>query len=247
MKTKSKALLLVLSAVLLVVSSVMGTMAYLTDSDDVANTFTVGKVYINLDEAVVDSNGTAKTDGSRTEDGNKYNLIPGQSYDKDPTVTVEKGSEPSYVRMLVTVSDIGKLKSAFPKDKILNINGVNTAVYADYYNGEVFLLQALVEGWDNTVWIPVTENIGTSGSVTYEFRYNGIVDARKSDQVLDDLFEKINIPGYVNNEELAYLNAVEIKIVAQAIQAAGFENSADAAWAAFDEQVAWNNVSSGNN
>ena len=51
MKTKSKALLLTLCAVLLVAASVMGTMAYLTSTDKVENTFTVGNVKITLDEA----------------------------------------------------------------------------------------------------------------------------------------------------------------------------------------------------
>ena len=41
MKTRSKALLLTLCAVLLVAASVLGTMAYLTSTDEVTNTFTV--------------------------------------------------------------------------------------------------------------------------------------------------------------------------------------------------------------
>ena len=53
MKTKRKALLLSLCAVLLVVASVMGTMAYLTSSDTGTNTFTVGKVAIKRDEPAV--------------------------------------------------------------------------------------------------------------------------------------------------------------------------------------------------
>lgn len=43
MKTKSKALLLTLCAVLLVAASVLGTMAYLTSTDTVTNTFTIGQ------------------------------------------------------------------------------------------------------------------------------------------------------------------------------------------------------------
>ena len=53
MKTKRKALLLTFCAVLLVVASVLGTIAYLTANDKVTNTFTVGQVAINLDEAKV--------------------------------------------------------------------------------------------------------------------------------------------------------------------------------------------------
>ena len=42
---------------LLVAASVMGTMAYLTSKDEVKNTFTVGNIKINLDEAKVDQMG----------------------------------------------------------------------------------------------------------------------------------------------------------------------------------------------
>ena len=58
MKTRSKALLLTLCAVLLVAATIFGTMAYLTSTDTVTNTFTVGKVNIKLDEAKANSDGT---------------------------------------------------------------------------------------------------------------------------------------------------------------------------------------------
>ena len=60
MKTRSKALVLTLCAVLLVVATVMGTMAYLTSTDTVTNTFTVGKVAITLDEAKVNTDQLVK-------------------------------------------------------------------------------------------------------------------------------------------------------------------------------------------
>lgn len=43
MKTRNKALLLTFGAVLLVAASVLGTLAYLTSTDKVVNTFTVGR------------------------------------------------------------------------------------------------------------------------------------------------------------------------------------------------------------
>ena len=95
MKTKSKALLLTLCAVLLIAASVLGTMAYLTSSAEVKNTFTIGKVEIKLDETDV-TNPT----GPRVT-ANSYKLMPGTTYTKDPTVTVKAGSEESYVRMKV--------------------------------------------------------------------------------------------------------------------------------------------------
>ncbi len=91
MKNAKKIIGLVLAAVLLVSASVMGTLAYLTSTDEVTNTFTVGNVAITLDEAPVDADGVA-TAGNRVK-ANNYKLLPGHEYDKDPTVHVASGSE----------------------------------------------------------------------------------------------------------------------------------------------------------
>lgn len=96
MKTRNKALVLTLCAVLLVVATVMGTMAYLTSTDTVTNTFTVGKVALTLDEAKVNTDGTLVANADRVKD-NAYKLIPGHSYTKDPTVHVAADSEDSYI------------------------------------------------------------------------------------------------------------------------------------------------------
>lgn len=93
MKTKSKALLLTLCAVLLVAASVMGTMAYLTSTDEVQNTFTVGQVQITLDEKDTD-NSTPDADRDKA---NAYHLLPGNEYEKDPTVHVNAVSEDSWI------------------------------------------------------------------------------------------------------------------------------------------------------
>lgn len=87
MKTARKALMLILCAALLVSATVMGTLAYLTDeSDEVTNTFTVGKIDITLTETKGDS----------------FKIVPGATNEKDPTVTVVKGSEECYVYALIT-------------------------------------------------------------------------------------------------------------------------------------------------
>lgn len=98
MKTKTKALVLSLCAVLLVVTTVFATMAYLTSNDSVQNTFTVGNVKITLDEAKVNTDGSVVTgqDAARVK-ANTYKLIPGHSYTKDPTVHVDSGSEDCWI------------------------------------------------------------------------------------------------------------------------------------------------------
>ena len=242
MKKFRKVLALTLCAAALVGASVMGTMAYLTDNDEVTNTFTVGNVDITLNEAKVDVNGK-KITGDRVQ-ANSYKLLPGGEYDKDPTVTVEDGSEDAYVRMLVTVSDIDALKEAFG---------------ADYVADDVFLLEKLVD-WDSTTWVStapvktVTTGEGENSvmSATYEFRYagndtenkgyldiSGATDANTAigGFQLPALFTTITIPGEgLTNTEIAKLQDVQITVTAEAIQAAGFED-ATKAWTAFDKEM----------
>lgn len=108
MKTAKKALGLMLVAVLLVTATIFGTMAYLTDKDEVTNTFTVGSVDISLDEAPVNEAGK-KVDGTRIK-ANSYKLMPGHEYDKDPIVHFAAKSEASWLFIEVT-NEISELES----------------------------------------------------------------------------------------------------------------------------------------
>ena len=99
-KTK-KTLTLVLSFVLVIALTIAGTVAYLTSSSGpVTNTFTVGKVKIELDEAKVDEYGEEVAGADRVE-ANEYKLIPGHKYTKDPTIHVEEGSEECWLAVTV--------------------------------------------------------------------------------------------------------------------------------------------------
>ena len=107
MKTRTKALILAMCAVLLVAATVMVTVAFLTSQTDVVkNTFTVGNVKITLDEAPVDADGK-ETDGKRVIE-NKYHLFPGKTYDKDPTIHVDAKSENCwlFVKVVDEIADI---------------------------------------------------------------------------------------------------------------------------------------------
>lgn len=96
MKTKKKALLTVLCAVMLVVGSVFGTYAYLTDTTGpVTNTFSIGKVQITLDETKVDEMGVTDKTAQNPVTANSYKLLPGHEYTKDPTVHFQPESEKS--------------------------------------------------------------------------------------------------------------------------------------------------------
>ena len=212
MKTRSKALLLMLCAVLLVAATIFGTMAYLTSTDTVTNTFTVGKVNIKLDEAKANSDGTL-VEGAERVKANSYKLLPGHTYNKDPMVTVLGGSESSYVKMTVTFSKANELDAIFAPD------GAN--------------LTSIFNGYDATKWTyKGNTKDATANTRTYEFWYKEAVAAPTADVALDALFKSITVPGEITNEQLATIERMTITVNAYAIQADGFADAA-AAWAAF--------------
>ena len=217
MKKTTKILLSVLCAAVLLTGTVVGVLAYLIDTDEVINTFTVGDVQIELDEAKVNPDGTVVENADRVKE-NEYHLIPGCTYVKDPTMTVKAESEEAYVRMIVTITKAAELKAIF---------------------GDDFLPENYVEGWDKAVWVPVAMTEDTvNNAFEIEFRYHETVDASEStdDIVLEPLFEKFTLPGEVNGEQLKTIADMQIKAEGHAIQAVALQD-ADAAWAAFEAQI----------
>ena len=182
MKTRSKALLLTLCAVLLVTASVLGTMAYLTSQDTVTNTFSVGSVAIKLDEAKANPDGSLVKGAERVK-ANSYKLLPGHTYNKDPMVTVLKGSEDSYIKMTVTFSNASALDAIFAPD------GAN--------------LTTIFNGYDSSNWTYKgnTKN-AADNTRTYEFWYKEAVAAPDGNVALDALFDSITVPGSITNEQL---------------------------------------------
>lgn len=256
-KTKTKALLMSLCAVLLVAASVLGTMAYLTDSKDVKNTFTVGNVAIKLDEAKVDEMGNLveNQDGTLADrvTQNAYKLLPGHTYVKDPTVTVLTPSVASYVRMKVTFNnatelikictdpeyadDVTGLEKAYPEVRMLKFSTNSELYWVSPLHPENGTLD-MEDGINDPKYCVYDQKADT---LTYTFYYadvlNGTdtVTAADTNVVLPTLFDSITLPEWVTGDQLAKLKDFQINVVAEAIQADGFKN-ADAAWAAFAAQ-----------
>lgn len=222
MKTAKKAMLMTLCAIILVVATVFGTMAYLTSTDEVENTFTVGNVKITLDEAKVDTDGSPVTGAARVKE-NSYKLMPGHTYTKDPTIHVDAASEDCFIRAKVTLTNA--------KEWI--------AIATKYADNKV---ENIIKGTDDNIWWvsqPAVDE--TANTVTYTFVYKNeshtdelgkrIWTSTDSKDLV--LFNEIAIPGDLTNDELAAVGSSKITVVAEAIQADGFAN-ADAAWAAFE-------------
>ena len=237
MKTKSKALLLTLCAVLLIAASVLGTMAYLTSTAKVENTFTVGKVEIKLDETDV-TNPT----GPRVQ-ANSYKLMPGTTYTKDPTVTVKAGSEESYVRMKVTFNNAKEIialctdpefaddgptgvENAYPLIRMVKFVEANAAKW------DGIIPDNMVETEDMLAMPKYFAYDKTADTLTYIFYYRETVTATTADVVLPVLFDSITVPEWVTGEQLKALNNFQITVIAEAIQAGSFADAADA-WSHF--------------
>jgi len=86
----NKTLALILSMVLIIGCVAGGTLAWLTDkTNEVTNTFTESNIDITLTE---------------TDEDKKFQMIPGWTIEKDPIVTVLKGSEDCWVFVEVNKS-----------------------------------------------------------------------------------------------------------------------------------------------
>lgn len=86
-RISAKVLAMILALVLVLGCVVGGTVAWLIDeTDEVVNTFTYGDINIDLEE-------TPTPDNDDDPNTNDYDMIPGETIFKDPTITVRKGSE----------------------------------------------------------------------------------------------------------------------------------------------------------
>lgn len=207
-----KKLMTVLALVLVIAMSVAGTYAYLTSADKVVNTFTVGDVQIKLDEAKANPDGSLVQGADRVK-ANSYKLLPGHNYNKDPMVTVLKGSESSYVKMTVTFTKASELDAIFAPDG------------AD--------MTSIFNGYDRANWIYMGNTEDASANTrTYEFWYKDTVAAPDADVALDALFDSITVPGGIKNDQLKTIEGMTITVNAYAIQADGFTDAADA-WSHF--------------
>lgn len=169
MKTRKlrKFLMLLASALLLVSVTVGATVAYLTSTDSVTNTFTVGNVALTLDEAPVDADGQATT-GNRVK-ANSYKLFPGKEYDKDPTVHIDANSEDGWLFVKIT-NEISAIESTAEGKSIaaqmlakgwVKLSG-ETGVY--YYNRKVTKTDSNIVVFDN---FTVAENVDNGTLAAY--------------------------------------------------------------------------------
>ena len=196
-------LAIVLSVALVACISIAATVAYLTDTEEVVNTFTVGRVDIKLDEEWVDYNPDDAVTSQPTErvTENTYKLYPGKTYEKDPTITVQEDSEDCWLFV--------KVENGLVKGD-LNIE-------AESEDGEDGY-KTIADQMEENGWKLVD---GTTDIYAYEER-----SVSAGDKIV--VFEYFKIATHVDNGDLSIYDNANITVTAYAIQAEGFDTAEDA-------------------
>ena len=109
-KNYKKYLLMGLSLVLVSAISIIGTIAFLIDSDSKVNTFTVGDIGVSVteDTAVIGEGGEVKSN----DNGADYTKVMPGDYLKKEVKVANTGTNPAYVAVTVTINNADKINLA---------------------------------------------------------------------------------------------------------------------------------------
>ena len=226
---KRKLMLVAVALCMVAILGFGGTLAYLTDTDHAKNVFVTGKVGLNLDEAKVEKNAdgdyVSVTPAERVKK-QTYKVFPGNEILKDPTITLDKGSENAWIAAKIVISgkgvydlfgvegydNIDICKQGADKEPIFSGELLSETTAQETYkglwgygNGKIFIHQ--VPNKANNTWtfyIYMKEPQAEGVSIT--------------------LFNKVSIPEEWDNDEMEKFNNLTIDITAYAVQADGFHN-----------------------
>lgn len=213
--TKKRFVAILLCVTLVALAAIGATFAYLTDTKTVDNTFTMGNVAIKLDETNVND-----PEGARVT-SNTYNVYPGAVVTKDPIVH-NTGKNAAYIRATVNVSNWMNLCAAYYPDFKYTFGQEGYKAALNLLVGE------LGEGW-SVVGVEAGDTF-TIGQFDAKFilKYDGKLAANADTTAM---FQTVTIPTGIDNVNTDSFK--EVKVVAQAIQADGFDTW-EAAFAAYD-------------
>ena len=213
--TKKRFVAILLCVTLVALAAIGATFAYLTDTKTVNNTFTMGNVAIKLDETNVND-----PTGDRVT-SNAYSVYPGAVVTKDPIVH-NTGKNAAYIRATVNVSNWMNLCAAYYPDFKYTFGQEGYKAALNLLVGE------LGEGW-SVVGVEAGDTF-TIGQFDAKFilKYDGKLAAGADTTAM---FQTVTIPAGIDNANTESFSGV--KVVAQAIQADGFDTW-EAAFTAYD-------------
>ena len=209
------------------IAIVGGTMAYFTDTGAKSNVFTTGKVDITLKENFEQNSKLLPATGS-AQAGTLKNGIK-----KEVTVKNEDDSEEAYVRVHIAIPAIlDDGDSTFDAgNNVLHFNFSPDSVGDGLWNwsksngkpytGDWNYYEAVIDGVKYNVYV-----------VTYESAL------KKGETTLKNAMDQVYLDSRVTNEDIekiktALPNGIQIKVIAEGVQAAGFDNAYEALNTAF--------------
>ena len=164
-----------------------GTIAYMTDNEATTNTFTVGKIDVDLTEPNYPGN----------DSPNVKNLVPNQELQKDPKVTnVGVNDAIVFMSVEVPVKDVTVVgadgtKGAKEKTELFWFKDTadTQGTYANHFSDQWMELTSKGE-----------KDLATGDTNTYVFAYKTAVT---KDAATDSLFDKIQLKNVIENEVTA--------------------------------------------
>ena len=229
---KKKLMMAVVSASLVGVVAIGGTLAYLSDkSNEVTNTFNVGSGYVPDDkkhiglwldetEKTGTENPTAIDLVNRTEEGVQYDeMLPGSVVAKDPTFHLTTGSTDSYVFAQVSGVDAmiadGYYFTVNPPEKLVDpVNALNTANWH-----QVFSVNE--GGFDGLyIYFDGTDNIVEGGKQAVLDDNEQVVEPAVPADTMASLFNWVKLGSGVENDAFAKIEPGQVVIKGVAVQSA---------------------------
>ena len=249
---KRKIALLAMSACMIAILAIGGTLAYFTDTDEATNVFTTAKVNIDLIEQQRDGEGGLEEYvnegkvlypivGSAQGEKDEMGMPTAKNYmDKIITVKNLDDSTDAYVRVYLAIpSVLDNVKDA--GQNILHFNWGNkfeTGDYtvADYANwgAETLLVKDFdIDGLDYNVYYRDYNKVMAADTETGSAAYVGFY----MDENVDYVQATDTAEGYytIKGEKINYdfTKGVNIPVFAVGVQSAGFTTAAAAVDAAF--------------
>ena len=224
---KKKIITSCLVVALLVVGIVGASLAYFTDNDAKENVFTTGKVDISLEEKFDQDSKLLPATGS-AQAGTLQNGVT-----KEIQVINNTGSEDAYVRVHIAIPNIldngdpsfdaGKnvLHFNYDADSIGEGKWDWSKSTGAPYEGDWNYYETTIDGIKYNVYVVTYEKALKAGEITAEKAMHQVYLDSK---VTNEDVEKIN---------KALNNNIQIKVIAEGAQAAGFDNAYAALNAAF--------------
>lgn len=246
MKRRKRIVMSVICGLLVAAVAPGGTLAYLTDSESITNTFTVGTGYVGNDAFTLDETKKPATGlptepdldpSDHTEIGQEYpGLLPGTQFAKDPTFHLGTNGNGTHVIESYIVAKLTDFDKAISEGYIfknmlgkagLNLNWVKVANsdgstesidYAEYDGYYIFTNNGQIDNMD----------------VAYTGDNEGDIAILDEGESTDALFTYVQLKDMDNDEFKNMENSLDVNISGVAVQAP-YTSPSEAVAAAIDK------------